>query len=40
MKLCYGILIDSPKTKFQWVSDAFDNKKYAFAADYKIVRSI
>ena len=23
-----------PKTKFQWVSDAFDNKKYAFAADY------
>ena len=23
-----------PKTKSQWVSDAFDNKKYAFAADY------
>ena len=23
-----------PKTKSKWVSDAFDNKKYAFAADY------
>lgn len=23
-----------PKSKSKWVSDAFDNKKYAFAADY------
>lgn len=23
-----------PKSKSQWVSDAFDNKKYAFASDY------
>lgn len=23
-----------PKSQSQWVSDAFDNKKYAFAADY------
>ena len=23
-----------PKSQSKWVSDAFDNKKYAFAADY------